>query len=141
MASNSTTIRVHNKNTSYKKLGKKKYKFKDNNIESTVRKYPSRKITSTLPQKLQNPLTNIDSLIEPSDYSSYSTNYSSSSDWKINSESDISSINQKISSSRKTINSTRKKHNTIKNQYFAQVQDRLNKTKIIKRSVLKNSTY
>ena len=94
-ASNSTTIRVHNKNTSYKKLGQKKDKVKDNNIERTVRKYHTRKITSTLPPKLQDPLTDTDSSIKPSAFSSYSTTYSSSSDWKINSESDISSLNKK----------------------------------------------
>ena len=43
-ASNSTTIRVYNKNTSYKKLGQKKDKIKKNNKERTVRTYPTRKL-------------------------------------------------------------------------------------------------
>ena len=68
-ARNSTNIRVHNKNINYKKLGKKKDKITNNNIERTVRQYPTRKITSTLPPKLQDPFNDTDSLIEPSDYS------------------------------------------------------------------------
>ena len=60
-------------------------------MKRTVRQYSTRKNTSTLSPKLQDPFTDTDSLIEPSN-SSYSTPYSSSSDWKINSESDRSSL-------------------------------------------------
>ena len=82
---NTTNIRVHSKNNNNNKLEKKKDKVTNNNIERTVRKYSTRKITSMIPPKLHDPFTDIDSSIEPSS-SSYSTKYSSSSDLKINLE-------------------------------------------------------
>ena len=91
-----------------------------------------------IPHKLQDPFTDTDSSIELST-SSYSTNYFSSSDWKINSESDFSSSTKKKYSTRKTLNLKCTNHDTIKKQYFAQIQDRINKTKNNKASGTKKS--
>ena len=91
-----------------------------------------------IPHKLQDPFTDTDSSIELST-SSYSRNYFSSSDWKINSESDFSSSTKKKCSTRKTLKPKCTNHDTIKKQYFAQIQDRINKTKNNKASGTKKS--
>ena len=94
-----TNIRVHNKNINNNKLGKKKEKVTNNNINRTARKYPTRKNPS-IPPKLQDPFNYTDISLEPSS-SSYSTKYSSSSDRKINSESDFSLSTKKRSTKKK----------------------------------------
>ena len=81
--------RNNNNNNNNNKLGKKNDKVTNNNIERTVRKYFTRKTNIMIPPKIQDPITDIDSSIEPSS-SKYSTKYSSSSDQKINSELDFS---------------------------------------------------
>ena len=95
----STNIRVHNKNINNNKLGKQKDKITNNNIDCTARKYHTRKNPS-IPPKLQNPFNYTDISLEPSS-SSYSTKYSSSSDRKINSESDFSLSTKKRSTQKK----------------------------------------
>ena len=87
---------------------------------------------SDYPPKLKDPFHDSDSSLESSS-SSYPTKYSSSSDWKINSESDSSvSIKKKRSTKKNT------KHDTIKKQYFAQIQKKIKKTRKNKASGKKN---
>ena len=125
IARTATNMRVHNKNNNNTKSGKKKDKITNNNIECTVRKYSTRKSASMLPPKVQDPFTDIEISIEPST-SSYLTKYSSSFDWKINLETKFSSSTQKKCRSRKILKLKYTNHKTIKTQYFAQIQNRIN---------------
>ena len=111
---NYTNIKAHSTNNNYKKLGNKIKRFKDNSIEIKVGKHSTRTFISTLLKKVYDSFIDTDKPIDPSDYFSYSTKYSSSSEWKITSESDSLFIKQKRGRILKTTKTTRKKHNIIK---------------------------
>ena len=89
MDSTGTNIKTHNKNPNNNKLVKQQEKItNNNNIDRIAKKYPTRKLPD-IPPKLKDPFHDTDSSFASSS-SSYPTKYSSSSDWKINSESDSS---------------------------------------------------
>ena len=67
----------------------------DNNITSNVRKYPIRKRNTMVNQNIKEALIDTDDLIKS--IPSFSTTYSSSSEWQINSTSDNSTFKIKKS--------------------------------------------
>ena len=92
--STGTNIKTHNKNPNNNKLVKQQEKItNNNNIDRIAKKYPTRKLPD-IPPKLKDPFHDTDSSFASSS-SSYPTKYSSSSDWKINSESDSSGSTKK----------------------------------------------
>ena len=64
-------------------------------ISPSVRKYPIRKMNTTVNQNINDTLIDTDDSIES--IASFSTTYSSSSEWKINSTSDNSTFKIKKS--------------------------------------------
>ena len=122
--STDNNIKSNHKNSDNNNLVKKQETATNNNIDRIAKKYPSRQIISTgTHKKLIDPFLDTDSSFSYIS-SSFPSKSSSASEWKINSSSDSSVSTKKIRSTNKN-----SKHDSIKKQYLAKIQKKINKTR------------